>query len=129
MKNTFYCGILTYHKEYTPDYLKQKKIKNYGEIELTQVKGRHEPIVTEEEFERVQRIMEQKRTECKNLNDGPRSKGKKPRTTVWGKLLICEYALERYTHIDEGQDVPESENWSTGRTEHEHSGRFLVWQH
>ena len=90
LKNTFYCGILTYHKEYTPDYLKQKKIKNYGEIELTQVKGRHEPIVTEEEFERVQRIMEQKRTECKNLNEGPRSKGKKPRTTVWGKLLICE---------------------------------------
>ena len=22
-----YCGILTYHKEYTPDYLKQKKVK------------------------------------------------------------------------------------------------------
>ena len=34
--------------------------------------------------------MAQKRTECKNLNVGPRSKGKKPRTTVWGKLLICE---------------------------------------
>ena len=27
LKNTFYCGILTYHKEYTPDYLKQKKVK------------------------------------------------------------------------------------------------------
>ena len=26
---------------------------------------------------------------CKNLNTG-RTKGKKPRTTVWGKLLICE---------------------------------------
>lgn len=90
LKNTFYCGILTYHKEYTPDYLKQKKVKNYGEMELTQVQGRHEPIVTEEEFERVQRIMAQKRTECKNLNEGPRAKGKKPRTTVWGKLLICE---------------------------------------
>ena len=90
LKNTFYCGILTYHKEYVPDYLKQKKVKNYGELELTQVQGTHEPIVTVEEFERVQRIMAQKRTECKNLNVGPRSKGKKPRTTVWGKLLICE---------------------------------------
>lgn len=90
LKNSFYCGILTYHKEYTPDYLKQKKVKNYGEMELTQVQGRHEPIVTKEEFERVQRIMAQKRTECKNLNEGPRAKGKKPRTTVWGKLLICE---------------------------------------
>ena len=90
LKNTFYCGILTYHKEYVKDYLKQKKVKNYGEIEFTQAEGTHTPIVTVEEFERVQRIMEAKRTECKNLNVGPRSKGKKPRTTVWGKLLICE---------------------------------------
>ena len=90
LKNTFYCGILTYHKEYVKDYLKQKKVKNYGEIEFTQAEGTHTPIVTVEEFERVQRIMEEKRTECKNLNVGPRSKGKKPRTTVWGKLLICE---------------------------------------
>ena len=90
LKNTFYCGIMTYHKEFTPDYLKQKKVKNYGQLEFTQTKGKHEPIVTVEEFERVQRIMAQKRTECKNLNVGPRSKGKKPRTTVWGKLLICE---------------------------------------
>lgn len=28
--------------------------------------------------------------QCKNLNTGPRSKGKKLKTTVWGKLLICE---------------------------------------
>jgi len=90
LKNSFYCGIMTYHKEFTPDYLKQKKVKNYGQIELTQTQGKHEPIVTVEEYERVQRLMEQKRMQCKNLNTGPRSKGKKPKATVWGKLLICE---------------------------------------
>ena len=90
LKNSFYCGIMTYHKEFTPDYLKQKKVKNYGQIELTQTKGKHESIVTVEEFERVQHIMAQKRIECKNLNVGPRAKGKKPKATVWGKLLICE---------------------------------------
>lgn len=91
LKNTFYCGIITYHKEYTPDYLTQKKIKNYGEIELIQVKGRHEPIITEEEFERVQLIMASKTAQMKNLNTGRRSTtGKRPRTTVWGKFLICE---------------------------------------
>lgn len=89
LKNTFYCGIMTYHKEYVPDYLKQKKIKNYGELEFTQVQGTHEPIVTVEEFERVQKIMETKRTDMPHLNRG-KQKGKKPRTTVWGKLLICE---------------------------------------
>ena len=57
LKNSFYCGIITYHKEYTPDYLKQRKIKNYGAMEYVQVKGTHEPIITEEEFEKVQAIM------------------------------------------------------------------------
>ena len=33
LRNSFYCGIITYHKEYTPDFLKQKKIKNYGDLE------------------------------------------------------------------------------------------------
>ena len=94
LKNSFYCGIMTYHKEYTPDYLKQKKVKNYGEMEFTQAQGKHEPIVTVEEFERGQRIMEQKRTGCKNLNTG-RIKGKKPRTTVWGKLLLRKWWTTR----------------------------------
>lgn len=91
LKNSFYCGIITYHKEYTPDYLTQKKIKNYGEVELIQVKGRHEPIITEEDFERVQLIMASKIAQCKNINTGRRTTtGKRPRTTVWGKLLVCE---------------------------------------
>ena len=89
LKNSFYCGIITYHKEYVPDYLKQKKVKNYGEIEFTQVQGSHEPIVTVEEYERVQRIMEAKTNRMPYLNRGDQ-RGKKPRTTVWGKLLICE---------------------------------------
>ena len=25
LKNSFYCGIITYNKEYVPDYLKQRK--------------------------------------------------------------------------------------------------------
>lgn len=33
LRNSFYSGIITYHKEYTPDFLKQKKIKNYGDLE------------------------------------------------------------------------------------------------
>ena len=45
LKNSFYCGIITYHKEYTPDYLTQKKVKNYGEIEFTKVQGSHEALV------------------------------------------------------------------------------------
>ena len=54
LRNSFYCGIMTYHKYYCPDYLKQNRVKNMGEIEMTYTKGTHEPIVTEEEFNLVQ---------------------------------------------------------------------------
>ena len=56
LRNSFYCGIITYHKEYTPDFLKQKKIKNYGDLEYVQVQGTHEPIVTVEEYKRTNLI-------------------------------------------------------------------------
>ena len=86
------CGLSTteYHKEYTPDYLTQKKVKNYGEIEFTKVQGSHEALVSVADYERVQIIMESKRSKCKNLDTGRKTTGKRPRTTVWGKLLVCE---------------------------------------
>ncbi len=90
LKNSFYCGIITYHKEYTPDYLTQKKVKNYGEIEFTKVQGSHEALVSVADYERVQIIMESKRSKCKNLDTGRKTTGKRPRTTVWGKLLVFE---------------------------------------
>ena len=83
LKNSFYCGIITYHKQYTPDYLKQKKITNKGEIELTKVKGNHTPIVSEEEFEQVQRIV------AKNSNKKCNN-GHKPSSSVWGRIMICQ---------------------------------------
>ena len=78
-----YCGIITYHKEYTPDYLKQKKIKNYGDIEYLTVKGKHTPIVTEEEFYQVQKIMDTKSRKMKNLNTGKHKVGYKPHSTAY----------------------------------------------
>lgn len=88
LRNTFYCGVITYHKQYSLDYLTQKIVNNHGEIELTQVVGTHEPIVSKEDFDRVQKIMESKRREIPHLRTGIRY-GEKPHRTVWGKLMIC----------------------------------------
>lgn len=68
LQNTFYCGIITYHKQYTPDYLTQVKVPNHGEIEKTQTQGRHEPIVSVEDFDKVQQMLNAKRKTLKNLN-------------------------------------------------------------
>lgn len=91
LQNSFYCGIITYHKEFTPDYLEQKKIKNFGDIEFIKVKGAHEPIITEEEFEKVQSIFASRRKNIPNIVAGRRKQmGIKKPSDVWIELLECE---------------------------------------
>ena len=74
----------------TPDFLKQKKIKNYGDLEYVQVQGTHEPIVTVEEYEQVQKLMDAKSAVLKNHNKGKRRTGRMQHTTVYGRLMICQ---------------------------------------
>ena len=92
LKNPFYCGIIVYGKQYVPDYLEQKKINNYGEKEQLTIRGTHETIVTEEEFNRVQAIL---RSNCQSVNNNQSGKhkqsaGQRKPINVWTKLLICE---------------------------------------
>jgi DNA invertase Pin-like site-specific DNA recombinase len=85
LKNEFYYGMIEYRKEFIPDYLTQKKIKNKGEVEKVRVKGTHEPIVTEEEYNRVQEIFQTKvrKQNGKNVGHGiPKD--------VYCRKLICE---------------------------------------
>lgn len=89
LRNPFYAGIIEYHKQFTPDFLEQKKINNFGEVERLRVKGRHEPIVTEDEFNRVQELMENKRLKNPANKTGRKKNGKKPVSDVWSRLLIC----------------------------------------
>lgn len=91
LQNSFYCGIMTYHKEFTPDYLTQKKIRNFGDIELTQTQGTHEPIVTVEEYEQVQRMIAVRRREvAPDVAGKRRPLGERQAIDVWTKLMICE---------------------------------------
>ncbi len=89
LRNPFYAGILEYHKQFTPDFLEQKKINNFGELERIRVKGSHPPIVTEAEFNRVQEIMQIKRLQNPANPTGRREKGKLPGSDIWCRLLTC----------------------------------------
>lgn len=100
LNNSFYCGIMKYHKEYTPDFLEQKKIKNSGEVEYTYVKGRHQPIVSEEEFQRVQDILNEKRGSMKSLQHNQKKpRGHAPSKSVWSRLLVCECGKKLNCHV------------------------------
>lgn len=91
LKNSFYCGMITYHKQWTPDFLEQKKINNNGDMELTVVKGSHEPIITEEEFELVQKKIASRHRENQNGQAGKkRAFGERQPSDVWTELLVCE---------------------------------------
>ena len=90
LKNSFYCGIITYHKQWTPDYLEQKKINNHGEIEYTVVQGSHEPIVTVEEYEAVQRIIQSRCLHNESDNKMSYTGGHKQPADVWAELIRCE---------------------------------------
>lgn len=85
LRNPFYCGIIEYRKQYVPDYLEQKKINNFGEVERITVEGRHEPIISREDFEKVQQKLDSNTSSA--MNRGKR--GKNPPTSVWCKKLIC----------------------------------------
>lgn len=85
LKNPFYCGTIVYRKQFVPDYLIQKKVNNHGEVEQITVKGTHEPIITEEEFEQVQRLMQGK---TRTTKDGKKVGHGIPQD-VYCRKLIC----------------------------------------
>ena len=120
LKNTFYCGIITYHKQWTPDYLEQKKINNHGDIEYTQVQGTHEPIVTVEEFEKVQAMIKSRQRE--HPESGTNQKrvfGNRKPIDIWTELLICEcghHFNRRIWHREIGHNLYSYQCYSSIKT-------------
>ena len=86
LRNPFYCGTIVYRKSYIPDYLEQKHKMNYGEVEQVIVGGKHEPLVSKEDFKKVQQIMDS--------HSRPIKLGRKQTLgyskNLWSKKLLCE---------------------------------------
>ena len=85
LKNPFYCGTIVYRKSFVPDFLEQKRKKNKGEVDKTIIKGKHTPIISEEEFLEVQRIIAEKNIITKNNT----ITGVKTASNLWTKKLEC----------------------------------------
>ena len=82
----FYFGTIVYRKQFVPDFLEQKKINNFGEVDKVIVEGRHTPIVTKEQFEKVQQILSSKSESVHNKG----CRGKKISKDVWCRKMKCE---------------------------------------
>ncbi len=86
LRNPFYCGTIVYRKQYVPDYLEQKRVKNSGQVEKVVVEGSHEPIISKEDFERAQKILDY---HSKPVKLGWRQAQGSPKN-IWSKKLVCE---------------------------------------
>lgn len=86
LQNSFYCGTVVYNKEFTADYLEQKKRKNHGEVEQTIVEGKHVPIISKENFEAVQKLIKKHSI---YLEDDVRKKLIGSPRNIWSQKLIC----------------------------------------
>lgn len=86
LRNPFYSGTIVYRKSFIPDYLEQKAKINKGEVEQIVVEGKHQPIVTKEEFKIVQKILESHSV----AREEKRGHGCASPKSVWTRKLICE---------------------------------------
>ena len=84
LRNPFYSGTIVYRKSYIPDYLEQKPKMNYGEVEQVIVEGKHEPLVSKEDFKKVQQIMD---SHSKPIKVGRRQATGVPRN-IWSKKSL-----------------------------------------
>ncbi len=86
LRNPFYCGVIVYRKEYVPDYLEQKKVRNFGEIDQITVIGRHEPIISRELFEFCQERLDER----SKANSRRGKVGKRTSDDVYARKLKCK---------------------------------------
>ena len=87
LHNKTYAGYKGYRKSYTTDYLDHDRAQNLDRESYQYVKGNWEPIISEEQWNRVQKICAEK---TKTVGD--HTMGKKPTDNVWLNKLRCSCA-------------------------------------
>lgn len=85
LQNPFYGGIIIYRKNFVADYLEQKSRKNNGQVEQVIVEGTHQPLVSKEDFMKVQEIIKSHLILVNREKKMPHGLPK----TIWSKKLIC----------------------------------------
>lgn len=66
LKREIYTGCILTHQKISIDYLTHKQIQNHGFMPQYYIYGHHEPIISEEDFKKTQKIL---RARCRNNKD------------------------------------------------------------
>ena len=85
LKNKVYAGYIAYNKSYTVDFIEHKRREVKDMDKHIYVKGNFPAIITEEMYNKAQKIRNSKR----RMIDGNRASGKCMSFDKWGSKLVC----------------------------------------
>jgi len=111
LKNEKYVGDLLSGKTMTVDPISKRRLKNYGEVNKYLIRNHHEAIVSREEFDEVQKILEKRNHPRVNDTTGVRTNYSRKYT--FSSRLECGYCHHVLTR----------RNWHSG-TSHQKT----IWQ-
>lgn len=74
IKNEKYKGDLLLGKTFTVDPISKRRLDNMGEEDQFYIREHHEPIISEEVFEKAQEILNRRNKNRGNIGDGKREK-------------------------------------------------------
>lgn len=111
IKNEKYKGDVLQGKTFTVDPISKRRLDNYGEEDQFYIKSHHEPIVSEEVFEKAQAILKRRSGRRKGAEKGRREKYS--RKYAFSSKLECAFCGSNLSR----------RNWHSG-TDHEK----IIWQ-
>lgn len=111
IKNEKYKGDLLQGKTFTIDPISKRRLENYGEEDQFYIKNHHEPIVSEEVFNKAQAILHRRGSQRLNSTKGKRDKYS--RKFAFSSMLECAFCGSNLSR----------RNWHSGTT-HEK----VIWQ-
>ena len=89
LKNATYKGCICYNKSHVNNYLEQKRIHNLDRSSYVYVKGDFEPIISEEQWEKCNKILNSKRKSTLVQNGETVKKSNRISTDLWVQKLRC----------------------------------------
>lgn len=134
LKNSFYAGIIEYNKQFTTDFLVQKKINNFGEINRLRVEDNSEIIekkkaelgkletrlnnlismradgeIDKEQFRSMKADIDAQMLSLQEQIEklSPTEQEVEDVPDYPERITVLRYVLERYMNFDSDEDIPE----------------------
>ena len=111
IKNEKYKGDVLQVKTFTVDPISKRRLDNYGEEDQFYIKNHHEPIISEEIFEKAQAILDRRGAKRRGVEKGKREKYS--RQYAFSSKLECAFCGSNLSR----------RNWHSG-SDHEK----VIWQ-